>query len=81
MIKNEDLIRKVPFFDYPKAYTDDRDDLIRIIEDVGNRGAFIMQKDLEDFEKSQPLSILAYQYDLVCNGFEISSGNNILLMH
>ena len=27
-----------------------------------------------DFEKSDPLSILAYQYDLVCNGFEISSG-------
>jgi len=27
-----------------------------------------------DFEKSDPLSILAYQYDLVCNGSEISSG-------
>ena len=32
------------------------------------------QVNSEDFEKSQPLSILAYQYDLVCNGFEISSG-------
>ena len=28
----------------------------------------------EDFDKTDPLSILAYQYDLVCNGFEISSG-------
>ena len=28
----------------------------------------------ENFEKKDPLSILAYQYDLVCNGFEISSG-------
>jgi len=27
-----------------------------------------------DFEKSDSLSILAYQYDLVCNGSEISSG-------
>ena len=27
-----------------------------------------------DFEKSDPLLILAYQYDLVCNGSEISSG-------
>ena len=27
-----------------------------------------------NFEKSDPLSILAYQYDLVCNGSEISSG-------
>ena len=29
---------------------------------------------LKDFEKADPLSILAYQYDLVCNGYEISSG-------
>ena len=32
------------------------------------------QINMEDFEKRDPLSILAYQYDLVCNGFEISSG-------
>jgi len=32
------------------------------------------QIDLEDFDKTDPLSILAYQYDLVCNGYEISSG-------
>ena len=31
------------------------------------------QVDLKDFDKSDPLSILAYQYDLVCNGYEISS--------
>ena len=29
---------------------------------------------IKDFDKSDPLSILAYQYDLVCNGYEISSG-------
>ena len=29
---------------------------------------------LKDFDKTDPLSILAYQYDLVCNGYEISSG-------
>ena len=28
----------------------------------------------KDFDKTDPLSILAYQYDLVCNGYEISSG-------
>ena len=27
-----------------------------------------------EFENSDPLKIFAYQYDLVCNGFEISSG-------
>lgn len=44
------IMRKVPFFDYPRAYMDERDELIKIIDDVGLRGAFIMQKDLTDFE-------------------------------
>ena len=29
---------------------------------------------LADFENKDPLEILAYQYDLVCNGYELSSG-------
>ena len=32
------------------------------------------QVNLKDFDKIDPLSILAHQYDLVCNGCEISSG-------
>jgi Aspartyl-tRNA synthetase len=32
------------------------------------------QTDIKNFDKADPLSILAYQYDLVCNGYEISSG-------
>ena len=32
------------------------------------------QIDPKEFDKADSLSILAYQYDLVCNGFEISSG-------
>lgn len=46
------LQRNVPFFNYPRAYLDEREDLLRIFEDVGHRGAFIMQKDLRDFESS-----------------------------
>jgi len=42
----------VPFFNYPGVYLDDRDDLLRIFEDVGKRGAFIMQQDLRDFESA-----------------------------
>ena len=32
------------------------------------------QTSPKEFDKTDPLSILAYQYDLVCNGYEISSG-------
>jgi aspartyl-tRNA synthetase len=32
------------------------------------------QGGMEALEKSDPLSILAYQYDIVCNGIELSSG-------
>ena len=30
--------------------------------------------DIKDFDKTDPLKILAHQYDLVCNGYELSSG-------
>ncbi|KUO52699.1 MAG: aspartate--tRNA ligase [Sphingomonadales bacterium BRH_c42] len=33
------------------------------------------QGELEALETQDPLTILAYQYDLVCNGFEIASGS------
>ena len=42
--------RSVPFFDYPRVFTDDEEALTRIFKDVGSRGAFIMQEDLRDFE-------------------------------
>lgn len=32
------------------------------------------QGDMEALENSDPLEILAYQYDIVCNGVELSSG-------
>lgn len=32
------------------------------------------QGGIKDLEEKDPLDILAFQYDLVCNGFEISSG-------
>ena len=32
------------------------------------------QGGLDDLENKNPLDILAYQYDLVCNGYEMASG-------
>ena len=43
-------IRKVPFFDYPRLFLDDREEILSTVEEVGRRGAFIMQKDLAEFE-------------------------------
>jgi dTDP-4-amino-4,6-dideoxygalactose transaminase len=45
------MTREVPFFDYKRLYTDQSADYIRIINDVGQRGAFIMQDDLLKFEQ------------------------------
>lgn len=41
---------KVPFFNYPHVFTSQEEELMSVIRDVGRRGAFIMQKDLADFE-------------------------------
>jgi dTDP-4-amino-4,6-dideoxygalactose transaminase len=41
----------VPFFNYPHVFTANEEELTRVIQDVARRGAFILQKDLERFEK------------------------------
>jgi dTDP-4-amino-4,6-dideoxygalactose transaminase len=42
--------RTVPFFNYPHVFISQEEALMSIIRDVARRGAFIMQKDLADFE-------------------------------
>ena len=42
--------RSVPFFNYPHVFTEFKDQFMSIIEDVGSRGAFILQKDVREFE-------------------------------
>lgn len=42
--------QKVPFFDYPRLWLDDRDQMLEIIDQVSSAGGFIMQKALSDFE-------------------------------
>jgi len=43
--------RTVPFFNYPKVFAEDESALTDIFVDVGRRGAFIQQRDLEEFER------------------------------
>ena len=45
-------VRKIPFFDYPRLFLDDREEILSTVEEVGRRGAFIMQKDLSEFESN-----------------------------
>ncbi|MBF0610261.1 MAG: DegT/DnrJ/EryC1/StrS family aminotransferase [Magnetococcales bacterium] len=42
--------RVVPFFDYPRLFLDHQVEFIDVVKDVASRGAFIMQKDLREFE-------------------------------
>lgn len=42
---------KVPFFDYPRLWLDDRGKMLQIIDHVSSSGGFIMQQALSDFEK------------------------------
>ena len=43
---------EIPFFDYPNIFKRDQKDFEKIFRDVCLRGAYILQKDLHDFEKN-----------------------------
>jgi dTDP-4-amino-4,6-dideoxygalactose transaminase len=45
------LSRSISFFDYPRLFTDEEEMLVAIVRDVGRRGAFILQQDLDRFEQ------------------------------
>ena len=42
----------IPFFNYPFLYKSKENDFNKIINDVCSRGAFILQKDLDEFEEN-----------------------------
>jgi len=44
-------VRDVPFFKYPNVFVSWESEFIETFRDVGRRGAFIMQRDLSDFEQ------------------------------
>jgi len=44
-------MRTVPFFNYPHVFTSRAEQFVATLRDVGRRGAFIMQKDLAEFER------------------------------
>jgi dTDP-4-amino-4,6-dideoxygalactose transaminase len=46
------IARSIPFFDYSSAFIEDEDELVRILREVGRRGAFILQEDVSRFERN-----------------------------
>jgi len=56
--------------DYPMYEYDEKEKKI----DFSHNPFSMPQVEMKEFEKTDPLKILAYQYDLVCNGYELSSG-------
>jgi dTDP-4-amino-4,6-dideoxygalactose transaminase len=44
--------RSVPFFNYPYVYLSDEKEWLKIFADVGRRGAFILQRDMVEFEQN-----------------------------
>jgi dTDP-4-amino-4,6-dideoxygalactose transaminase len=43
---------KIPFFRYPHIYNQQKDALLKTITSVMERGAFILQAELSEFEKN-----------------------------
>lgn len=42
--------KEIPFFNYPFLFEQDKANYMKIFEDISSRGAFILQKELSDFE-------------------------------
>jgi dTDP-4-amino-4,6-dideoxygalactose transaminase len=45
-------IRAIPFFDYPRLFAEEEEMLVSIFREAGLRGAFILQRDLAQFEQN-----------------------------
>ena len=43
---------KIPFYPYNKVFSSDKENYLKIFEEVCSKGSFIMQKELENFEKN-----------------------------
>lgn len=66
---DEDVFQFCWIIDFPMFELDDHDKL------AFSHNPFSMpQVGLDALENQNPLEILAYQYDIVCNGIELSSG-------
>lgn len=66
---DEDVFQFCWIIDFPMFELDEHDNL-----QFSHNPFSMPQGGLETLENQNPLEILAYQYDIVCNGIELSSG-------
>ena len=66
---DKDVFQFCWIIDFPMFELDDHDNL-----QFSHNPFSMPQGGLEALENQNPLEILAYQYDIVCNGIELSSG-------
>lgn len=83
------MSRTVPFFNYPALFKADEPAIMGIVHDVLSRGAYIMQRDLVDFEKelARYLGVkhaigladgtLAIKFGLICAG--VGEGDEVIV--
>ncbi len=64
----------IPFFNYPAMFKRDEDKIMSVLRDVLGRGAFILQKDLEEFEGNLR-DYLGVKY-----AFGVADGTNALIL-
>ncbi len=67
---NENEFKFCWIVDFPMYQFDEKEKKI----DFSHNPFSMPQVDYLEFDKIDPLKVLAYQYDLVCNGYELSSG-------
>ena len=66
--------REVPFFNYSALFERQKEEMMACLEDVLSRGAFILQKDLEQFEDTLK-TYLNVKY-----AFGVADGTNALIL-
>ena len=67
-------IRQIPFFNYSALYNRQKAKIMHCLEDVMNRGAYILQQDLEQFETNLK-NFLSVKYV-----YGVADGTNALIL-
>jgi len=66
--------RKIPFFDYQALYKSKQSEILDVLTDVMKRGAYILQRDLAEFEENLK------EFLDVKHAFGVADGTNALLL-